>query len=176
MGDLKKLLACLNTLDFHPKVDDFQDKLIIQKTTCLLELLGLEFGYPFSIYIRGPYSPDLTRELYENREMVEKLQTNYSVEKREREKLSRLAQASDNLNPTMLEIMATYSFLTKSCEVESKEALVKLKRLKPFYSEAQIAVGVSRVKQLFFVPTEKEIKEMKTEFDEWDNASNLSIG
>ena len=116
----------------------------------------------------------MTRELYDNEEIVEQLQTNYPLNDSDKSILARLSEASDNLNPTMLEIMATYAFLVFKSR-DSKQSLITLKQLKPFYSEAQIAVGVSRAKQLFFAPTEKEIKEMKAEFNEWDKASNTSI-
>lgn len=43
----------------------FDDRLTLQKSIYLLEELGLNFGYRFSWYLRGPYSPELTRDAFE---------------------------------------------------------------------------------------------------------------
>lgn len=171
MGDLRKLLAYLKELGVKPKVDKFQDKLVIQKTVCLLKLSGIDLGYPFSLYVRGPYSPDLTKDLYDNEEKVNKLQTDYEPRELEKQKLHIISELSNNLEPTLLEIMSTYAYLVKELNKKEKDAITNLKRLKPFYSEGRIAVGISRAKQLFFKSTEEEIKKMKTEFGEWQDAS-----
>lgn len=168
---LEKLLACLKKLNFHPKVENFEHRLIIQKTACLLDLLDFDIGYKFSsLYIRGPYCTDLSHDLYENKEAVNNLRTSASLSESEKIKLAKINEISDGLNSTMLEIMSTYAFLSKRCNKEEKEAIVELKRLKPFFSEAHIAVGVSRVKQLF-VPSEKEIASMKKEFGALEQAA-----
>jgi len=170
VGELKKVIACMKELGKKPKVDNFQDKLVIQKTVCLLELLGFDMKYGFSMYVRGPYSSDLTADLYRNKDEVENLRTGYIANNREKSLITLVADASNNLEPSMLEIMATYAFLAKKCSFEGKEAIAELKKIKPFYSEAKIAVGVSRAKQLF-PATEKEIREMKAEFKEMESAA-----
>jgi uncharacterized protein YwgA len=170
MGELKKVIACMKEVGRKPRVGNFEDKLIIQKTVCLLELMGFDMGYRFSLYVRGPYSPDLTTDLYAHQDWVENLKTDYVIATKEKEILVKISEASDNLDPALLEIMATYAFISKIPGVESKEAVLRLKKLKPFYSEAKIAVGISRTKQLF-PPTEKEVKEMKAEFEEMESAA-----
>lgn len=171
MGELNKVVAYLKELKYIPTVDNFQDKLVIQKTVCLLKLMGTDLGYPFSLYVRGPYSPELTTDLYANKEMVNTLRTEYVPSEKEKQQLHTLFEFSDNLDPTLLEIMATYAFFVTDLNNNEKEALTNLKKLKPFYSESRIAVGVSRAKQLLFKPTEKEIEKMKSEFSDWQEAS-----
>ena len=172
MGELKKVLAYLIELKFTPIVDNFEDKLIIQKMVCLLKLMGTDtdLGYPFSLYVRGPYSPELTADLYNNKDMVNNLKTDYVISEKEKQQLHVLYEISDNLDSTLLEIMATYAFFVMDLHNNEKEALINLKKLKPFYSESRIAVGVSRAKQLLFKPTEKEIEKMKSEFNDWQDA------
>jgi uncharacterized protein YwgA len=170
MDRLKKIIACMREFGIKPKVESFESKLVIQKATCLLGLLGFNSGYRFSIYVRGPYSPDLTRDIYENRDDVEKLRTDYSLSGIEKGIVAKVSEASDNLDPTLLEIMATYAFLSREYGLSGKAAIAELKRLKPFFSESRIAVGVSRAKELF-PPSENDIKEMKKEFAEWENAA-----
>jgi len=170
MGELKKVIACMKEMGRKPKVGNFEDKLVIQKTVCLLDLMGFNMGYRFSLYVRGPYSPNLTTDLYAHQDWVESLKTDCVITAKEKEMLAKISEASDNLDPALLEIMATYAFISKSPGVESKEAVSRLKKLKPFYSEAKIAVGISRAKQLF-PPTEKDVKEMKAEFEEFEDAA-----
>lgn len=171
MGNLNKILAYQKELGLKPRVNNFQDKLVIQKTTCLLKLSGIHLDYSFSLYVRGPYSPGLTKDLYANMEMVNKLQTNYTPTEHEKRLLHTISELSDNLDPALLEIMSTYEFLVKELHNDEKEAITNLKKLKSFYSEGRIAVGISRTKQLFFKPTEKEIEKMKVEFGAWEEAS-----
>lgn len=171
MGNLGKVLACLKELKFKPNVDNFQDKLVIQKTVCLLELSGINLDYPFSLYVRGPYSPTLTSELYTNKPAVNTLRSKEVLNEKEKQQLKNIHELSNSLDPTLLEIMSTYLFLIKCMEKEERQAIIDLKKLKSFFSEGKIAVGISRAKQLAFNPTEKEIERMKAEFREWEEAS-----
>ena len=45
-------------------INTFEGRLVLQKTVYLLQSLGLYFGYKFSWYVHGPYSPELTREAF----------------------------------------------------------------------------------------------------------------
>ncbi len=169
MDGLKKVIACIREVGKKPKVNSFEDKLVIQKTVCLLELMGFKLGYSFSLYVRGPYSPDLTSDLYDHRAEVEGLRTEYELSKKEKGMLVQVADASDNLDPTMLEIMATYAYFIKNRR-NSREALLETKQLKPFFSEAKIAVGVSRAKQLF-PPSARALQKMKVELAVFESAA-----
>jgi len=50
-----------------------------------------------------------------------------------------------------------------------------VKRLKPFYSEAQVAVGISKAKEFFFEPTVSDLDELKKETSIWQSASLRSL-
>jgi uncharacterized protein YwgA len=81
MGELKKLIALIKESGIKVNVDNFQDRLILQKLVYLLKLSGINLGYSFSLYVRGPYSPDLTKEFYEYKDTVNNLQTDYRPKK-----------------------------------------------------------------------------------------------
>jgi len=51
---------------FEPSVfqSGFNSRLVLQKTVYLLEQFGLNIGYYFNWYLRGPYSPSLARDAY----------------------------------------------------------------------------------------------------------------
>ena len=104
MEKLDKIIACLRQMGMKPKVDNFQHKLIIQKTVCLFELMGMDLKYGYSLYVRGPYSPALAKEMHEQRGNVENLKTGCKLTAKEVETAEKVAEASDNLNPEMLEI------------------------------------------------------------------------
>lgn len=42
----------------------FSDRLIIQKAICLAQAGGIQLGYDFRWYLRGPYSPALARDAF----------------------------------------------------------------------------------------------------------------
>lgn len=167
MTEVDKLIAYIKELNFKPNIDDFQHKLIIQKAICLLELMDTNLNYPYSLYVRGPYSPALTKELYNNKEKIEALETKTILEPAEKAKVEKIKEASEDLNPTLLEIMATYAYLTNRLGEDRQEAVLRLKKLKPFFSEGQIAVGVSRSK-ILFPPSQSEVDDMKKEFAAWE--------
>jgi len=41
-------------------VSTFDDRLILQKAVYLLQAAGIQLGYRFRWYLKGPYSPDMT--------------------------------------------------------------------------------------------------------------------
>ena len=75
MEKRKKIIAIFKEMDFQPDISRFDDRLIAQKIVCLLELKGLKLGYPYSLYVRGPYSPDLTMDLYKFTDEFQELKT-----------------------------------------------------------------------------------------------------
>lgn len=156
MKKLDKLLIYLNELGIKPNLDSFENKLIIQKTACLLKMLGFDINYTFSLYVRGPYSKDLTQDLYNNLNP-----SKGKVSKNEKEKLKKFKEITE-MDPKYLELMATYVFLEK--EYTEIEARIKLKQIKSFYSDHLIAIGISKTKELFYNPTKEEIREMKRDF------------
>jgi hypothetical protein len=46
------------------RVGQFDERLIIQKSVCLLQYAGVHLGYRFRWYLRGPYSTDLTSDAF----------------------------------------------------------------------------------------------------------------
>jgi uncharacterized protein YwgA len=172
MANLDKAIACFKELNLHPKVDDFQDKLVMQKVIYLLEKLGIDCGYSYSLYLRGPYSTGLTKDLYCNKDKVEALKTNVSFGEDEKEKFAKLV--SIGLVPTMLEIVSTYTLLKFDDGLSENDAIIKLKSLKP-YPEHQIAIGISKAKQLFFKPSKDDLAFIRAENAFWDVASDEAM-
>jgi uncharacterized protein YwgA len=54
----------LRTAAVPISVDSFHDRLSVQKAVYLLEQAGIDLGYPFNWYVRGPYSRYVASDLY----------------------------------------------------------------------------------------------------------------
>ncbi len=64
----EKLAKIVNSLrrkvDFDFKVNYFNNRLKLQKYVFLLRRYGIDLGYSYNYYIRGPYSPELADDYY----------------------------------------------------------------------------------------------------------------
>jgi len=174
MEKRKKVIAFFRELDFHFNIGAFDDRLIAQKLVCLLELRGIDLGYPCSVYVRGPYSPDLTLDLYAFTREFETLETSSRLNPTEKEAAGELGRIF-GLKPVLLEVGATYGYYAIRQECDPLEALRQVRRLKPFYSEAQIALGISKAKEFLFQPTKRDRETLKKETGIWQRASLQSL-
>lgn len=51
-------------------LDDFDKRLILQKSIYLLQEAGVKLGYSYSWYLKGPYSSDLTSDAFDMKDIV----------------------------------------------------------------------------------------------------------
>ena len=174
MGKQKKVIAFFKELGFEFRISRFDDRLIAQKVVCLLDLKGVNLGYPYSIYVRGPYSPDLTEDLFAFKNEFENLETGSRLSAAEKETAGDLGRIF-GLKPVPLDVGATYGYYALRQNCNPLEALRQVKKLKPFYSEAQIAIGISKAKEFLFRPTPGDLEELKKETGIWQRASLKSL-
>jgi uncharacterized protein YwgA len=173
MGNLPKVIACLKKLGYAPKMDDFQSKLIVQKVVYLLQSMGIKSGFSYSLYVRGTYSPDLTRDLYEHRADAESLKSNEKLTEQENKKIEEFNEVmQQRLTPSILEIAAAYAYLAYEQKMPSKGARIKLKEIKPYFSETEYTIGINRAKELIFKPTEEDLRKLREEMKGWDAATD----
>lgn len=154
MGNINKVISSFKELGIKPNLDDFQSKLVMQKTVYLLSLMGVKLDFHYGLYVRGCYSPELTEVLYSNRNEVVSLLSSEKLSTEEKIAISEFKKIMGDLKPSFLEIAATYVFLIKDRGLSSIDATKELKLRKPFYTEAEFAVGISRAKQLFYRDSE----------------------
>jgi len=174
MENWKKLIAFFKELGFEFDISRFDDRLVAQKIVCLLDLKGIDLGYTCSIYVRGPYSPDLTQDLFEFKNEFGNLKTDVRLSAPEKEIAGELRRIF-GLKPIPLEVGATYGYYALRQNCDPLEALRQVKRLKPFYSEAQIALGISKAKEFLFKPTQRDLEDLKKETGIWQRASLKSL-
>ncbi|MFH1199807.1 MAG: hypothetical protein V1708_01945 [Candidatus Micrarchaeota archaeon] len=171
-NDFKKLLACFQELGFTPRVFSFEDRIKVQKLAVLLQQLNVKLGYDFNLYVRGPYSPDLAQDFFSHDVEKEKSAAKAQLDAKDAKAVGELKRCFyDGFRTSILEICGTYAFLRYGRGMPEDEAVRKLKELKPFYSEADVAVGISRAKQLFFKPTPADLEFIRRENELWDAVS-----
>ena len=171
MSDFGKVLACLKNLGMkNPSTEDFEDKLVIQKAVYLLQLKGVKTGFEFNLYVRGPYSPALTTELYNHPRELRSLETSTQLSGKEVEAVRELGELT-HLKPSLLEVAATYAFFAFERGKDPLTATKGVRAMKGFYPETQIALGISHAKKFLFKPTKGDIVEMKREHEGIERAS-----
>lgn len=173
--NLDKAIACFKALGLRPEISRFEHRLIIQKVVYLLQVKGIGIGFEYSLYVRGPYSPDLTKVCYQQQKRIERLETKAGLTANESAQVEEL-KGLFGLKPGLLEVAATYAFFAFQEKQDPITALKSVKKLKPFYSETQIAIGVSRAKEFLFQPTDKDVSELKKELSSWQEAALGSVG
>lgn len=58
------LAKSLEAAQIPLNVSTFDDRLILQKAVYLLQAAGIQLGYRFRWYLKGPYSPDMTASAF----------------------------------------------------------------------------------------------------------------
>lgn len=154
--------------------DIFEYRLIAQKLVFLLKLKGIEFGYPFRLYVRGPYSSVLAQEYYQHADEFSRCETGSTLSSAEADCVGELTRLFDN-SPSLLEIGATYTYLVYEIHESPEQAFRTVRRMKSFFSNEQIVKGVNRAKQFLFDPTAEEAAALDTELQEWQRAGIRSM-
>jgi hypothetical protein len=72
MMDNKQLAlkVMLDVLGEDSDISTVNDRLRVQKAVYLAQVLGINLGYHYSWYVKGPYSPGLTQDYYRVSEAV----------------------------------------------------------------------------------------------------------
>jgi uncharacterized protein YwgA len=120
------------TLDALPLplcLDTFDDRMAIQKAIYLCQEAGVHLGYRYTWYLRGPYSPALTRDAFalragQNSGFDETAGWNLDEESiRKLEKIKPLWRNKPQADrPRWLELLASVLFLRRSYDGRGKDA------------------------------------------------------
>lgn len=74
---LTTLKLVLDELEVKPVIDTLADRKRVQKAVYLAQAAGVDLGYSYGWYLRGPYSPRLTRDYFA---LDEGLRSGYAAE------------------------------------------------------------------------------------------------
>lgn len=124
--------------DQNINMDDFDDRLKLQKLVYILNSQKIRFRYDFTWYIHGPYSSELTRDGYAYTRRVNDFRQNYYPSQEERNVVERIRNARALLDePDRAELVASFLYLTDrygSQDMAKEQLMIR----KPRFSESQI--------------------------------------
>ena len=114
--------------------------------------MGLDFGYTFNWYARGPYSPSLTRMLFSANEQRIFSRDAVSLNTSEREGVEILRDflQNDVENPRMLELLASvwYHIRRNTYSQEERDEIIEIvHQKKSQYDRAEIEEAFDRIQR-----------------------------
>jgi uncharacterized protein YwgA len=108
----------------------FSDRLILQKKIFLLQELGTDLGYNFSLYKRGPYCKELTSDGYKVNTVMAISSSNKSIEV-----IKSISKNHEN-DMYWFELLATIVYIyNKEGKKNVDEIKLRLLELKPYLSD-----------------------------------------
>ena len=140
MATKGKLAACLCALGINPRMETFSERKLLQKLGYLLKRFGIDFRFGYSWYLHGPYSPDLTRMLFEMVETSPRPERLSDLELTTIEKLKSFL-GDDMYSSDNLELLVSIDFLRRKARrvgASDSQVLAVLKKTKPYFTERQI--------------------------------------
>lgn len=149
-----KLLDYLQYLGIKPSMESFTDRKKMQKISYLFPLFGLNAGLTtdmFNWYLHGPYSPVLTRTLFD---LLEKPQVHKSeLSQADRKRLDKLKRflGEDIESIDSLELLVSLHFLLHKAEEynEPVDVVIKvLKDKKPYFKYSEIKRALRKLQTL----------------------------
>jgi uncharacterized protein YwgA len=111
-------------------MNEFDDRLKLQKMVYLMKSKDLNLGYAFNLYLYGPYSPDLTKDGFQISQVCEYGNLNKigfeDVDKDEKflEFISKIGEKKDDLE--WLEIVSSYLFIKNNMNLSDDEIVQKI--------------------------------------------------
>lgn len=125
----------------YPKFDikKFEYRFKLQKFVFLLRSYGLNLGYPFSLYIKGPYSPELARDAFqiEDWDKIQLRKFEDTQQEAQFENFMNFLQSKKD-DEGWLECSSTILLLRESNPSSKKDELIgSLLHIKPKFSEQE---------------------------------------
>lgn len=101
------------------EIDDFTSRKILQKKIYLLQLTGIDLGYRYNWYLKGPYCPALANDTFTLREEIEYDDefNNYELNSKTNSKFDTLNKivslpdTPETSEPEWLELIASLHYL-----------------------------------------------------------------
>ena len=131
-------------------LETFLDRLKLQKLVYLIREVGYDCAFSFDWYVRGPYSPSLTRALYSADEIGELSKGDVKLNGREFQIVHRLRLLlGDKIaDPYTLELLASiwYYFPDTPLTDNDREMLLDyLVEKKPHFSKEEFETGIEQI-------------------------------
>lgn len=137
----------LRELGIEPKLAVFKDRLVVQKTIYLAQAAGVDLGYFYGWYLRGPYCSPLARDLFaalEDPQGADEVVERFELDDTSRKRLAALEPLIAVNQPALarrLELFASVHFLVQRKQVPDGTATAVSERLRVFgkdFEEAEV--------------------------------------
>ncbi len=151
MSDQKKfkLLAAFKEMNHKIKTDTFDDRLIFQKKTYLIQEMGVKLGDTFGWYLHGPYSRDAANDEFQLVSIQDDIDTKNLLTREESgliKKLEGVIAEAGTVFPNkseadLLEMLASLNFVLRHGYPKPKDdndAIQIFSKLKPTFAEDSI--------------------------------------
>ena len=128
--------------------NNFENRLISQKKIYILQVLGINLGFSYNWYVRGPYSPALTSYLYNNIEVLSSFDfSKYTLADKAKKNIDLVKSLSDYHRQLGLSVSQTYELLASLLYIiqnrtawkatDDDKIIASLLYYKPQFSEEQ---------------------------------------
>ena len=142
MTSYDEVAVYLKNLGMDTNLSTFAERVRVQKMVYMLKQFGADLGFGFTWYLRGPYSPSLTKTLFnptvEDPQPLRQLNTNELKVANE----MRNFLGSDFYSAERMELMASLVYLIKhgpENDLQTKAKIIRfLREEKPQYSLEEI--------------------------------------
>ena len=146
----QRYLAAITDLWGGIDVSSFSQRLLLQKRLFFAVMLGIDLGYSHSWYIRGPYSPALTRDAFAIDDARKGGTTAVHVSDGLTDKVRSIQKIFDKdwNDPQKMELFASLYYLAKTLKTSDIGVLVdKLRALKGHFTAEEAAAAFIELRE-----------------------------
>ena len=151
MTTKKEIQTLFGMLDSEPKLNTLEDRIKMQKLVYLSEISGIDLGFSFTWYIYGPYSPGLTRVMFEKETgKPSNFSDNHTTKKKIQGLISNLGE--NIKSGAKLELIASLHYvlsIAKKQKITEKDALRIIYNQKPQFTKQEVNDALKIVEKLF---------------------------
>lgn len=131
-------------------LENFEDRLRLQKIVFIARKMGFNLGYSFAWYLRGPYSPSLTKMLFSANEDGHLVLENVTLKRGEKKTVESIRNFLDKdlSDSKSLELFASVWYFIKktSYSPEEKNQLIDtILKLKPQFNRQEVESAFNRI-------------------------------
>jgi len=157
-----RLKLAIDHLGLSLKMDDFDNRLILQKAVYLAQAKQVHLGYYYQWYLYGPYCPSLTKDLYaidsEGRYGVDEC-NRWELDEQSCHRLDEIkglfTETAPGPLPSNLELLASVHFLVTCKQVsrsDAKQITEILKRYNKDFSPQEVEVALGELDKYGLLP------------------------
>lgn len=148
MGESEAILRVVRNIT-PIKMSEFDDRMYMQKLSYLVQELGISNAHNFSWYVRGPYSPAMTKQLFHHLERgtYDEVPLMNATEATAHDRIRELL--GDGIDePHALELFASLWYLMPGAEISNSQQddIIRIMcREKPHFPRDQISRALSEI-------------------------------